>query len=646
MNPLLKHRSRLALLLASLASLSACSASNDETPSAEHDENREHLGHSHQKLIADDGVYGEALPPYTIAFTYDDGPDAHSEELGQLLASEGIHATFFVNGCRLQGSPFPDPDTGSCLDSGQRYPLYSESVLASLRSMGHHIANHTQDHIGLQGLEADPQRILTQVRLTQSVVDRYVSDGYFFLRPPYGSWSPAVASAIRSDSQLNKLVGPVIWDVLGDRGDWDCMDEHVRAGNSVENATAICGQYYLDALERRPNHNGIFLFHDRQEFAVGTDYAVRLARWMIDHIDRNLYTYVPLDAVPNLKGQLQSKPASNWSSRFSDNDGFGASRSGYGSLRFADLNGDRKADVCGRRSDGVYCAIANSGSFREWTRWSTALSDAAGFAPVQYGSTLQLGDINADGRADLCARGPSGLTCALSSGSAFGSPRLWSSNNDFSDADGWGAAAGYYGSLDLGDVNGDGRADVCGRGPAGIVCALSNGTRFAAKTGWKTDDFSDAHGWLPEWHGATVQLADVNGDRRADVCGRSYGGIGCALSNGSSFGEMRWTGNHFSNRDHWADASARYLAIRFADVNGDGKADTCGRNTTGVVCQFARGDGTFADYRYLNNAELRDDQGFVAEKYGMTLALADLTGDGRADLCARTATGLRCAVSP
>lgn len=636
-------RSSLPLFcMVGLMSFSGCGTADSAMSTID---DAEHVGHSHEALVSDDAIYGDTLPAYTISFTYDDGPDQHTEELGRMLADEGIHATFFVNGCRVQGSPFPSPD-GSCLEAGQRYPLYPESVLASLRSMGHRIANHTQDHIALQNLELEPERLVEQVRLTQTLVDRHVTDGYFFLRPPYGSWSPAVASAVRADAQLNKLVGPVIWDVLGDRGDWDCMRDYVDQGNSVEAATAICGQFYLDALERRANRNGVFLFHDRQEFAVGTDYALRLARWLIDRIDRSQYTYVPLDAIPNLPGQLQSKPATTWTAHFNDSEGFGASRSGYGTLRFADLNRDGKADVCGRRSNGVYCAITGSNAFREWTRWTTGFSDAAGYAPAQYGSTLQLGDINGDGRADLCGRGPTGLMCGLSTGSSFGTPRLWSSNSDFSDAEGWGTNVGYYGSLDLGDVNADGRADVCGRNAAGITCALSNGSRFSAKTAWKTDDFSDAVGWLPEYHGATVQLADVNGDRRADVCGRGTGGMACSLSTGAGFGEMRWTGHNFSNRDRWSDSSARYLSIRFADINGDGRADACGRNITGVVCQLALGDGTFGDYRYLNNAELRDDQGFEQEKYGMTLGLADLSGDGRADLCGRTSNGLLCAISP
>jgi len=44
---------------------------------------------------------------------------------------------------------------------------------------------------------------------------------------------------------------------------------------------------------------------------------------------------------------------------------------------------------------------------------------------------------------------------------------------DFSDAQGWNGSETYYGSIRLADVNGDGLADVCGRGIAGIYCNLS-----------------------------------------------------------------------------------------------------------------------------------------------------------------------------
>jgi hypothetical protein len=82
-------------------------------------------------------------------------------------------------------------------------------------------------------------------------------------------------------------------------------------------------------------------------------------------------------------------------------------------------------------------------------------------------------------------------------------------------------------SIRLGDINGDGRPDVCGRGREGLVCALSNGRSFLGASVW-LPEMSDAAGWQP--YGATVQLVDVDGDGRADVCGAGPEGPVCALA--------------------------------------------------------------------------------------------------------------------
>lgn len=80
-------------------------------------------------------------------------------------------------------------------------------------------------------------------------------------------------------------------------------------------------------------------------------------------------------------------------------------------------------------------------------------------------------------------------------------------------------------------MNGDGKPDLCGRGYAGIVCALGNGDgTFGALNVW-TSDFSNAVGWGDPQYGTTVMFADINNDGSADVCGRGSAGILCALSN-------------------------------------------------------------------------------------------------------------------
>ena len=78
----------------------------------------------------------------------------------------------------------------------------------------------------------------------------------------------------------------------------------------------------------------------------------------------------------------------------------------------------------------------------------------------------------------------------------------------FSDAAGWSAGPWYYATIRFPDVNGDGRADVCGRGAGGVVCALSTASSFTPAVAplW-AGAYSDAGGWAagPQYYG-TIQF--------------------------------------------------------------------------------------------------------------------------------------------
>ncbi|MEO8548810.1 MAG: VCBS repeat-containing protein, partial [Kofleriaceae bacterium] len=75
-------------------------------------------------------------------------------------------------------------------------------------------------------------------------------------------------------------------------------------------------------------------------------------------------------------------------------------------------------------------------------------------------------DLNGDGKADVCGRASTGLFCALSTGTSFGPVANWGANF-FTDSGGWGAPP-YYSNIRYPDLDGDGKADVCGRGVAGF----------------------------------------------------------------------------------------------------------------------------------------------------------------------------------
>jgi hypothetical protein len=310
----------------------------------------------------------------------------------------------------------------------------------------------------------------------------------------------------------------------------------------------------------------------------------------------------------------------------------------YSSVRFADVNGDGRPDICGRGMTGVYCALNNgNGTFGSSQQWDSFFSDANTWQRPEYGTTMMFADINGDGRADVCARGLAGIWCELSTGGSFGPAFL--AQGDFSDGNSWNILD-YYASLRFADVNGDRRPDICGRGAAGIYCALNNGNgTFGSVRLWESF-FGDANLWYLPVYGSSMMFADINADGRADVCARGIAGIWCELSTGASFSAASLVQGDFSDANGWNTVDY-YASLRLADVNGDGKPDICGRGAAGVYCAQNKGNGTFGSIG-LWDSSFSDANLWYLPVYGATMMFADINADGKADVCARGIAGIWC----
>jgi peptidoglycan/xylan/chitin deacetylase (PgdA/CDA1 family) len=275
-------------------------------------------------------------------------------------------------------------------------------------------------------------------------------------------------------------------------------------------------------------------------------------------------------------------PAALWSATFSDAAGFDA-MAYAATLQLADVSGDGAADLCMRTSQGLACETSDGVSGFVASPWvSGDFSDAAGFALAEARwRSLRMADVNGDGRSDVCARDGAGVRCAIATASGFDPATAWSS--DLSDAAGWSAAA-HGATLALGDLDGDGRADLCARGPDGLVCGRSDGASFATLAAWLFPGFTDAEGWDARDKFPTIRLGDADGDGRADVCGRNATGILCASSDGSRFHDLRYAVNtSFLDAQGWADE--RYGATpMLAWIDTSGAASVCGRAATHIAC--------------------------------------------------------------
>ena len=101
---------------------------------------------------------------------------------------------------------------------------------------------------------------------------------------------------------------------------------------------------------------------------------------------------------------------------------------------------------------------------------------------------------------------------------------------------------------------------------------------------------------------------DIDGDGKADACAFNGTSINCYLSRGDKFAAQPIDGPDLPADE--ASKSEFYSTIRFADINGDGKADICARESTGVVCWLSDGHG-FGEAIRTGEA---DGQGWVRRR--------------------------------
>jgi hypothetical protein len=293
-----------------------------------------------------------------------------------------------------------------------------------------------------------------------------------------------------------------------------------------------------------------------------------------------------------------------------------------------DLNGDGKADVCIRSDDAMICALSDGTRFLSPTPWR-AMPDSAGWNLPQYYSTLRLSDVDGDGGDDLCGMDPSGFHCYRSDGTAF---------VDLIEGPKWiSDSPNVYGTLRMGDLNGDRKEDVCIRKNTGLECYLSDGKGFP--TLFPGPAWSDESGWsaLPYW--STFRLADVNGDHRKDACIRSSTELSCVLSELNGFGEKRVVAE-LSDSSGWGDRN-NYATFRTGDYNGDGTEDICARANSYMICWSWDG----SSFVSLHGPLWSDDGGWNSAYYYETIRMSDFNGDGLEDLCARASDGWHCSAS-
>ncbi len=224
---------------------------------------------------------------------------------------------------------------------------------------------------------------------------------------------------------------------------------------------------------------------------------------------------------------------------------------------------------------------------------------------------VALGDVTGDGRTDVV------LTTGYANDPAhdFHIVVFAQRADGTLAAPAWYATAGTYGnrpqSVAVGDVTGDGRADVVvGLSGLGVqVFAQSSGVLSAPS-------------FVPTPDGHKIRLGKLDADADLDIAGVGWGTntVTVLLNDGTG---------HFASSRVYAAQHSGYEDLEVGDVSGDGRADIVVMSgqlyatpNLSVLAQTANGFAAPAEYRVGANV---NTQG---------IGIGDVTGDGRSDVVA------------
>ena len=194
----------------------------------------------------------------------------------------------------------------------------------------------------------------------------------------------------------------------------------------------------------------------------------------------------------------------------------------------------------------------------------------------------QLADVNGDGRADIVAFGDTATFVSLGQvDGTFGN--IMRANESFSLEEEWTSFDDH--PRQLADVNGDGRADIVGFGDTATWVSLGQEDGTFGGGIVASRSFDENSGWN-SFDDRPRQVADVNGDGRADVVGFRDDVVFVALGQeDGTFGETTRTINEFGPNTGWNSFNSYPLQV--ADVNGDTQADIIGFGENNLFAAYA-----------------------------------------------------------
>jgi len=266
----------------------------------------------------------------------------------------------------------------------------------------------------------------------------------------------------------------------------------------------------------------------------------------------------------------------------------------------------------------------------KWTSYFGINSHGTGNDNYLWSDTYRLlGDVNGDGLADIVGFNDNGVFVGISTGSSFAGDAQWTTGMSLFVPN---AEFVVTSPRFVADMNHDGLADVVAIGKTGVWVGLSDGRSSFGVSEWGRDfGEKSAISWNPKTSYRT--LADVTGDGIPDVVGFMNNTVYVAVASPSS--------KSFNAMTQWGTFSLKLSSVpRLYDMNGDGKADIVAFENTGTYIAYSQGDHFGAAHQITTQfgSGWTDSDSFRE--------IADVNGDGHPDVFGLGEYGAGIAVAP
>ena len=293
----------------------------------------------------------------------------------------------------------------------------------------------------------------------------------------------------------------------------------------------------------------------------------------------------------------------------------------YETIQTADIDGDGQAELLGFGPQGLEAWHYDT-TARTWSKLPGATPVPAGeLGEPWYYQTMQCADLDGDGTDELLVRTSEGMAVFAYDGATWTQVAL---NTGLSDADGL-QQAHYYSTIQCADLDGDGKAELMVRGAAGLVAWRLEGAQWTPLP--LLPNLSDANGWTGPAYYSTIQCADLDGDGAAEVVARGASGVLAwrYLPSGSGSWQRLTDGPAWSDAAGW-DHAVYYSTMRCADLDGDGKAEVYARSSAAIDAYAFAGPGTGSWSPLPTGPTLSDAAGWDHVQYYGTIQPATVKG--------------------